>query len=669
MSGKIFLSKIVQLFLISLLIMVIFSPVSSILAESKNPSESTSTSENKSEEKQENKLSAEYRIHLNLQKISPELSINLKLRNNHLENVVSDYKIPNVWDLKAITSVESSPEGKANVSLDSGNIRLDFSKSPLLPGQELSLQLKIKTAALRQFGKDERNNYLSHGSVAFQNNNLIHTKIESYEITYPVAWGEFDFINLKESVFKFVKPSEASNKSYLIQLTQVPRLEVLWGDSLSAIVKYEFELDFDSNQADSKYLKSIPAFSNQQDLVIDSYDQINNVYKDQSGNNFVEIASKKAANSSVNASEWSPRYSLNLEINYKNRNSLQVDNLFTEIKNQQFDHAIVALKDETGSDLKGIVSFVNEKYKVKPFKLEKGTFSFSESKLINDLMTENLELNYSEYALVVSLILEKHGIPNSIVLFDQRALGRGVELVLKTCVKTSEICRYYSLNPDGFDYETSQVPGVGFELASYDYINHLIMEKLALVNSFFPTDLEYQKYSEEKLDENLAINLQIPSEINNFENFEAIVNIDNNSFRPIFLSELVIENNSFPIIDNTLGGLQEGVIPGRKKVYHLKNVYIPKLFLGIEEQVQVGVTLNYDLGRVSNEFDSSHKVILKQNFVFLGLFFVLFASFGLAVYLVKQIYQNDKYNLQGAFWKIERMFKDIVWRIRHRRLN
>lgn len=592
------------------------------------------------------KISADVSINLALQNNQSLITLDLNLKNQTKEDVVTTYAFPNLWYAEALTNSPRQNNNLAKVKLNSEQISFDFSNKPIKPKETYTAKLALKASGPKVVS------HLKYLSLAGTNLANSGTKITKYNITYPPFWGEPTHLNIKPELYEL--------RSNFISLNQPTAVAITWGK------KMEIELAVtEANDADA--IKLLTRQSASQRIQFADATALQGIYKDDSDNIYssfkpmtngqpfivdIEVNPAQSSLATPKQSEYKPNYNYErLELPKKLKpaiETLRSDNKAQRVKIDQ------------------TINLIKSKYQISPVSTE--NFDID-----TKVFEQKKALNYAEYLVLLNEALVQAGIQNNIVLVELAPFNLVESFWLEVCTESS--CEYYLTDPNISSNQQRLTHGYALQIIAFDGLNRLAFSKIQqLENEFYRrVKLTYTAesvagFSSIETDtDKLDIRLQLPEQTANFKNFSTTVEINNRTSEPIFLNSLVIENNTFPIIDNALGGVHQGVLPGETKSFTVDNVFLPKIFLGVEQRTTFDLQLMYEKGSQEYIYPTQHSVLLSQNMLFVSLIFLGILSLITSAVTVSLIYQHNKYLFISSYWRGIRGLSDLKWEIGKRR--
>lgn len=587
-------------------------------------------------------VSADMSINLALQTNQSIVTLDINLRNQTKDDVVTTYTFPNLWYAEALASNPKQNNNHVKVKLNSEKITFDFGNKPLKPKETYTAKIVLRASGPKT---------ISHLKYIYlDGTNLANsgTKITKYDITSPPLWGEPTYLTIKSELYEL--------KTNAITLYQPAAVGIIWGK------KMEIELAV-NDAGDADAIKLLTRQSASQKIKFTDADALQAIYKDESDNIYSSFKSTGNNSPFLVDLEINPNLPLSdvakqpeYQPNYNYERLQLPKKLKPAIENLRSDNKAQRVKiDQT-------INLIKSKYQISPVSTENfdiETKGFDQKKA----------LNYAEYLVLLNESLAQAGIQNNIVLVELAPYNLGESFWLEVCAES--ICEYYLTDPNLNSSQQRLTHGYALQMIAFDGLNRLAFSKIQqLENEFYNrTKLTYTAesvagFSSIETDtDKLDIKLQLPEQTPNFKDFSTTVEINNRTSEPIFLNSLVIENNTFPIIDNALGGVHQGVLPGETKSFTIDNVFLPKVFIGMEQRTTFELKLMYEKGSQEYIYPTQHSILLSQNMLFVSLIFLGVLSLITSTVTASLIYQHNKYLFISSYWRGIRSLSDLKWQI------
>ncbi len=585
----------------------------------------------------ESAIEADYQIDL-----AASVKLTISLTNISADKVLTSYELPNVWSLVQPKLV-SSPSELTSFSYAQELLKFDFSQKPLDPGRIVTIQLYGQSSAftsvfgVRTFRQPALNPFPAGENL----------RLHKLTVNFPATWPSYQ-LNLIDSEYSVQQLEDASRKLLQFEPKFLP-VEVNWIENHSLSVGYEYNLGEGSEQ-----LASLPRRSALQMPQYTQQTGVSRIFRDDMGNNYVAIDPVLAGNTKLKH-----QYDVNInpgsqqlrktELSVSRRSSFPLPaslaNWVKTIEDQNVARKIELIAQKIAAD-----------FQIKT--PEQSEWQVSEGGLANG----QIQLDYLEYLLMLNEVLSISEVKNSVVYFDNRYLGNGTKFALEVC---EEICRYYDPAAQLSQRSNRELPPLGLQILAFDGIDQLAFTMLARKGALLPSDIKISAYKgiQANSDASVLIDLFIPAEVRNFDNFTTQVLVDNQGQMPIFLEELRIAGTSFPIVDSSLAGLYEGVLPGEKREYRVDNVFLPLLFFGgnLKTDIEIGLVYQDDVGY--EIYSRSQSINVSQNGGFWAGVILSFSTLLLTLTVIYMIYKRNKYVIKGGYWKLRRSLNELIWSI------
>lgn len=582
-----------------------------------------------------------------------EYQLQLTLLNTSRDQIVTSYTLPNFLGLKSLLANSFEPSAIVATNLDAKQLRLEI-RSGLLPGQRLVAKFTATTTALHANGSIR---YLRHGSLPEASNQDF--QLQTYTVIYPAEWGE-PLVDMRYAELPQLKKEE---QFHSFEASSLPLLNLVWGESFTGSAKFKSEIITKNASSDTatqrSYLKPLLRESTTQSMRLRSFKDIKTIYDDRNGNVFgmlnydnqQKLELETEIEVSFNPSNKTDPTIITTEgfIPLTIPSELHAKFPWFKETKQRLELASTDIDVNYSPLLNDVVLSIGNGYKVDELSWQ----AFAEN--LHDGSSKSL--SYAQYTLQLLQVLNKLNIKASVVLLDRSITGGAVELLLEICINQ---CRYYDI---GFnDSVTRLVSGMGLQLMAYDSWNQIVFEKIAQMQLLRPNSFNVEVRDSGVLGLEAEavqphITFDIPAEVKNFSNFSADVEVENNTEKIIFLDELRVAENHFPIADELFVGLHEGVLPGQSRKFQVKNVFLPEVFFSDKTRTSMDINLVYKAGGASIEYNSKQSILLSQNYFFWILLLVAIISSGLAVYAVASIVRQNKYLFLGGYWQLRRFLQ------------
>jgi hypothetical protein len=586
-------------------------------------------------------------LFLDLTGKEPLLTINLELQNQSSDKVITKYEIPNIWGLKSANIASVVPQGKlSGHGLDSAKLLLKFDTNPIKPGEKANIQVKASASNLYKNG--EFRSWRQDNFNLFLDNHRLQLK--SYELSYPSSWPQ-PAVDLLPEYYSIQTDQQ---KSRLLLSKPELGFTAIWAGAAKLTADYEYFIE-PLEGGENAVLVPLPRSGTTQTAQLIDYTGVGDIYRDDDGNNFISVqANGQTRFEHTLLVELDPAKAAKP----KPTSAVVYSQLPIPQKLQKkLDQGELWKSADLTAALNNTIELISSNYKIATF--SPAQFSVSDAGLAGQA-----DLNYAEYLSLLNALLHEQGVASELVLVDRSLLGTGPEFLLEICDKA---CNYYDSRPSAGPFRSRKTAIAGVQLLAFSGLNQLVFEQIRNLDKITPGKLSFANSQVQGLnskDERVDLRLSIPAEVLNFSNFKANISIENHTASPVFLSELVIENNTFPIIDNTLAGLHEGVLPGERKEFDVENVFVPRFFLGDRNRVVVNLNLIYQTNQGYADFPVQQSVLLRQNYLFLGV--IALALFACIVALVTTVTlaRRNKYVILGGYWQLRRKLSEFKWNLR-----
>jgi hypothetical protein len=606
-------------------------------------------------ERAEAQANPETKVNITVQLSDNLTTVDLRfnIRNQTDDQVITSYKFPDLWDSSRLTSVVNSSSRSSNVRLSAGVVNIDMTNQPLRPGESQQVAMKLVSNREKEVIK-------SFNAIELDLANS-NTSVTSYRVLYPQTWGSHSYINLKSDSYELSE----SDSNYLLKLQATPQIEVKWGREISGRITFNKTVDSDS-------LIVLPRQNNKQLLYFNNSDLLESIYKDESDNVFTQFKQQRAENDERQVYiDYYVDLATGNDISETNTNDLlQGENQVVTYSRYQLPSELQLLLDEieekqlTEADLiSETISQLSRRYDVRAINLRQ--FANDVEVISNDQSS----ISYYQYLLAINEMLHQLGIENKIVMVDTQPGAQQFSFWLETCDVGG--CRYYSTEVGLRNYEQRRMSGLALQLVGFDGINNLAFAKIRNIESELFSNAKFEPSAQSVLganangesENNVIIQLNLPEKTQAFSDFSISAEINNLSNEPIFLDAIVIANNTFPIIDDSLGGVHEGVLPGQTKTFTIDNVFLPRYFLAPEERSNFQLDVWYEKSSQQYVFNSEHSILLQQNYLFTSLLALGVFSILTSIVTTIMIYQHNKYLFISAFWRTRRRISSGMWEV------
>lgn len=624
------LKKLIRFFIVTLLLIT-----GSLVIGSELDSENYQVSAQSAESEL---LSVGITAELNLYESGEDLSLSIDFQNNSPEKVVTEYRLADVWNTR---NQNLTGEDSPSISRSGNNLIFNFSEKPIKPGQSREIQLSAQTSIFRKVAESR---LLEHGKLRTGFFNQQRLNVNSYQINYPGKWGNPDVVNLVEEGYQFL---EDGNQLQTLDLKgAIPNILVAWENS------YEFKADLEVEGVDSGKLFPLLRRNTNQLLAIDSFNNLSSIYWDESGNIFAESNNTNSPNIPITVS-YEPEAKLE-QVDESNFGKVSFP--------YEFRQRILGLDVEKLSESEIVDSVISET-------LSYFDVSFDESRFeISDRGLDGKELNQLEYLLVITTALSELDIRNEIVWMDRLDFGGGRLFLIEICSESSK-CKYYNLNPNSASENSREDTGLGIQLASFSGINQLIFSSIRNSNNYnlSITDV-VDKDEEDNLESvqgrNITSVVSTPERVRNFVNFPVELTVKNTGDQAIFLDSLEIAGREYPVIEQQLGGLHQGVLPGQSRDFSIDNIFLPHVFFGAEIDTEIQLKVNYITATENYSETVTKQIQVQQNYWFWGLFGVGIFSIFVALFAFYELYLHNKLKFISAKWRVRRKIDDWLWQFK-----
>lgn len=568
-----------------------------------------------------------------------KFSLSFRFNLAQREAILTTYNFPNLWGLHTITQLEQANPNRGKAIINSEFIQLDFSSNPLKPQTNYELRIVATGKAVSSFSSVKF--FKSSGGQLAESG----TQLANYELRFPTSWGRPSYVNLNQGSY------QADNSA--LYLKQLDPLFLLWGNSLQASINYQTE------DQPSQALQLLVRQSLTQRLHFPTNGSIKAIYRDDSGNIypvFSQAANPVAIGLSLDLTSKPAQPATNLNTAYQ-RLSLPKQ-LKPELEQIHFQ-----TKPEP-SKVSQVINLIRSRYSIGPVSDHKFEIAANQIK-------DKQAINYAEYVVLLNESLAYAGLPNKIILVDLRPYNLLANFWVEIC-QTGD-CNYYQTEPNLGPNEQRLAPGLAIQVIAFDGLNQLAFSKIRAFSAdylaaskitYLPANQQALTELNPQADDKLAISMQLPAQTENFKNFQTTVEISNNTSEVIFLNSLQIEKNTFPIINNTLGGVHQGVLPGETKSFIVDNVFLPQFFVGARRRSNFEIQLNYEKAGQEYNYITEHSVLLEQNFLFMSLLALAMLALLTSILTLIMIYQHNKYLFISSYWHSWRWLEDWVWSIR-----
>lgn len=604
-------------------------------------------------------VTLEGRVDLTSGKALGQLQINLN--NQSATDVVSNFQLPNVWGATRLVSSNFN-----QVSVTSRNIDINFSGDPLQPNNTAQLIIDFESDALVDLGGG--NYYYQQGELLEANASSanINFRVGNFVVIYPNSWPELVHTNLRPDVYTLSSSTSSGRVAATtrFEVKDLFGLDLWWTESL----EYNFRA---VPTAEPRLLLRKGGNTK---IEITNPEVLSGVYLDDSGNLF-GAALNQVESELGESGQGDSEVSLDLRLTELEqvKSTTGLPNLLTEPQ-YPMPQELLELSlggEDFATDLESVIAVVSQNYNLRP--LTERELEVAEPSGPPPI---GAELNYLEYLLLVLAKLNSADMPASVVVFDRNPLGGGIQFAFEHC---AESCNYYKTDFLLPSYEQREDFSGGVQVLGFSGVNQLAFAELrsrvvtknyelglatssvqgqSVLGVAANTNTSAQNQTSEPL-----INLNIPAEIENFSDFAAEISIENPSSEIIFLEALVIENNTFPIVEDYFSGLHEGVLPGSSARFEVQNVYLPRLILGASERETINVDVVYATENSQRILETSHSLFVRQNYGFVGLGAVMVFTAILSLGIIVTLYRHNKLQLMASYWETRRFVSEIGWKL------
>ncbi len=597
-------------------------------------------------EAQENEAAIESAIEAEYQ-IDSEASVKLTISLNNIssDKVLTSYELPNVWSIVQPKLAATVAE-LTSFSYTSEILKFDFAQRPVDPGRMITIQLQGQSAAftsqsgVRVFKQRALNPFPAGENL----------RLHKLTVNFPANWPAYH-LNLTAAEANLQETQPGKPKRLQFEPKFLP-VEIFWVEKHNLAVVYDYNLGEGSEQ-----LASLPRRSALQVPQYSAQTGVSRVFRDDMGNNYVAIEPQLTGNGKLKH-----EYSVNI-----NPDSQLLRKTELSVASRS-SYPLPAALTTWGKSLEG--QDVAQKIELTAKKLatdfqiqttEQSDWKISESGLING----QTKLDYLEYLLLLNEILTSSEVKNTVVYLDNRYLGQNTSFAIEVC---EQVCKYYDPAAQMSQRSNRQLPAAGLQLLAFDGIDQLAFTMLARKGALLPSRVEIRPFglspgSTQEPAKGVLIDLSIPLEVKNFDNFTTQVIVDNQGQAPIFLEELKIAGASFPIVDSSLAGLYEGVLPGQKREYRVDNVFLPLLFFGGSLNTDIEIGLVYQDDKGFEIYSRSQPINVAQNAGFWAGVLLSLSTFALTLIVLYMIYKRNKYVIKGGYWKLRRGLNELLWTI------
>mgnify|MGYP001198572048 CR=1 FL=1 len=585
----------------------------------------------------ESAIEAEYQIDS-----AASVKLTISLTNISSDKVLTSYELPNVWSIvqPRITNAVAELTSFSNTS---ESLKFDFSQRPVDPGRMITIQLQGQSAAFTSLSgvrifKQRALNPFPAGE---------NLRLHKLTVNFPANWPAYH-LNLTDPEASLQETEAGKPKQLQFEPKFLP-VEIIWVEKHNLAVSYEYNLGEGSQQ-----LASLPRRSALQVPQYSAQTGVSRVFRDDMGNNYVAIDPQQAGSAKLKH-EYSVGINPDSQLLRKTELSIASRSSFP------LPAQLAAWrKSLEGQDVAQKIELTAQKlatdFQIKT--AEQSGWKISES----GLTSGQTQLDYLEYLLLLNEILTSSGVKNTVVYLDNRYLGQATAFVIEVC---EQVCKYYDPAAQMSQRSNRQLPPAGLQLLAFDGIDQLAFTMLARKGALLPANVQIWPFAsaQQDVEKGVLIVLSIPAEVKNFDNFTTQVMVDNQGQTPIFLEELKIAGASFPIVDSSLAGLYEGVLPGQKREYRVDNVFLPLLFFGgsIKTEIEIGLVYQDDEG--FEIYSRSQPIVVSQNGGFWAGVILSLSTFVLTLTVLYMIYKRNKYVIKGGYWKLRRRLNELLWSI------
>jgi hypothetical protein len=598
-------------------------------------------------------VKVDVKAQLSLSETVTSLDLTLTLANKSNSKVVSSYDFPNLWKvtaLRSLTVVGKVVEVKSKISAQ--DLSLDFASKPLKPGQTAVIRLVAQSSIIRKLGQQYSLTHLELNKYGIDQS----ISIGAYTVKYPEHWGQ-PILNVASDRYRLATTSGQTS----IVFNEIYKTAIVWRPIANIQVEYDYSLPrlAEGVSGGSVYLKPMLRQSDTQRWELTNPQSLSTIYRDESGNVFGGVNSSTVGQI---------KHTINLKLD-GSRPSTAVENstvhyariplsskLEQELQKLPKADTRKLSTTEIEQQISTIISVLDKQYKV-------SNLDFAELSVSERGLEGKSTINYGEYLVLLWEGLQYIGVDNKIVLAQSLVAQEKLKFLIEIC---SERCSYYSSERNLLNYESRLDSFPYIQIGAFSGINYLMLEKMRQIDTLLPAKITPTTSGATTTGESVSgvnIKLEIPTEVFNFNNFLADIKIDNNSTETIFLQELQVEQNTFPIIDNSLAGLHQGVLPGQTKSFQIKNVFIPRLFFGDRNRVSANVALVYFANSEYKKFATTQSILVKQNYFFWALILIGIISAIVSTTLIVRLYKQNRLLVLGAYWQLRRKVSEFGWSI------